>query len=255
MAQNRLPNNKIFKEMNLMKTFILIHGMWHGGWCWERLTPLLRAAGHVVYVPTLAGLAERAHLRNDNIDLNTHIQEIINLCEANDLHEMILVGHSLGGFMAPVVADRIPERIAHIVNLDGIIPENGKAFKEMMPDYWNDFKNRALTSGNEWWAPPVLEWTFGVSGADLEWMQSKLTPHPLKTWTTVVALENPAAQSLSRTFILCTEGYSEDEIEQERTKFTQAGYSYRSLPTGHDAMITMPNALANILLELAKEDQ
>jgi pimeloyl-ACP methyl ester carboxylesterase len=238
-----------------MITFLLIHGMWHGGWCWERLMPLLRAAGHVVYAPTLAGLGERAQLKNNDIDLNTHIQEIVNVCEVNDLWEVILVGHSLSGFMAPVVADRIPERIAHIVNLDGIIPEYGKAFKDMMPDYWIDFKNRALTSGNEWWAPPVLEWTFGVSGADLEWMQSKLTPHPLKTWTTVVNLSNPAAQSLPRTFILCTDGYSEDEIEQEKTKFTQAGYSYRSLPTGHDAMITMPNALANILLELAKEDQ
>jgi pimeloyl-ACP methyl ester carboxylesterase len=236
-------------------TFILIHGMWHGGWCWKKLTPLLRNIGHQVFTPTLTGLGERSHLSCCDIDLDTHVQDVVNLIEYEDLQEIILVGHSLGGFIAPVVADRIPERIAHIVNLDGIIPENGKAFKEMMPDYWNEFRNRALTSGNEWWVPPVREWTFGVSGADLEWMQSKLTPHPLKTWTTVVNLSNPVAQSLPHTFILCAEGYSEDEIEQEKTKFTQAGYSYRSLPTGHDAMITMPNALANILLELAKENQ
>lgn len=230
--------------------FVLVHGMWHGGWCWERLAPILRAAGHEIHAPTLVGLAERAAMRSDDIDLNKHVQEIVDLCEAENLRDVILVGHSLGGFMAPIVADRIPERIAHIVNLDGIIPEKGKTCKEMMPDYWSDFRNRASASGDEWWVPPVIEWTFGVSGADLEWMQSKLTPHPLKTWTTVVNLSNPAAQSIPSTFVLCTDGMTEKDIAAEEKKFTGLGMNFRSLPTGHDAMITMPNELAKILLEL-----
>lgn len=234
-----------------MTTFILIHGMWHGGWCWERLTPLLRAAGHVVYIPTLAGLAERADMRSDNIDLNTHVQEIVNLCEANDLHEVILVGHSLGGFMAPVVADKIPGWIAHIVNLDGIVPENGKALKDLIGETWDFFKKKAIEGGDEWRCPPILEWTFGVSGVDLEWMQSKLTPHPLKALTTPVALENPRAQSIPSTFILCSEGMTDEDIAAEEKKFTGLGMNFRSLPTGHDAMITMPKELAEILLELA----
>ncbi|KAA0263044.1 MAG: alpha/beta fold hydrolase, partial [Chloroflexi bacterium] len=169
-----------------MTTFILIHGMWHGGWCWERLTPLLRDAGHIVYPPTLAGLAERADRQNGDIDLNTHIQEIVELCKTDDLHEVVLVGHSSGGFMAHFITDRIPERIAHIVNLDGMVPENGKSLADLIGGTWDFFKKKATESGDEWWCPPILEWTFGLSGADLEWAQSKLTPHPLKTLMTPV---------------------------------------------------------------------
>ncbi len=235
-----------------MTTFILIHGMWHGGWCWERLTPLLRDAGHEVHAPTLAGLAERANMRSDQIDLDTHVQEIVNLIKANDLRDVILVGHSLGGFMAHVVADRIPEQIAHIINLDGIVPENGKALKDLIGETWDFFQKKAIESGDEWWCPPITEWTFGVSGVDLEWMQSKLTPHPLKTLTTPVALSNPAAQSIPSTFILCSEGMTEEDIAAEEKKFTGLGMNFRSLPTGHDAMITLPNELANILFQLAK---
>ena len=115
-----------------MTTFILIHGMWQGGWCWERLTPLLLAAGHDVHAPTLTGLAERTDTRNNHIDMNTHIQEIVSLCEVHNLRNVILVGHSLSGLMAPIVADGIPARIAHIVNLDGMVPENSKSLKDLI---------------------------------------------------------------------------------------------------------------------------
>ena len=234
-----------------MTTLILIHGMWHGGWCWERLTPLLRNAGHDVHAPTLAGLAERANIHSDSIDLNTHVQEVVDLIESKNLRDVILVGHSLGGFMAPIVADRIPERIAHIVNLDGMVPENGKSLVDLIGATWDFFNKKAIESGDEWWCPPILEWTFGVSGADLEWMQSKLTPHPLKTLTTPVALKNPHAKSIPSTFILCSEGMTEEEVAAEEKKFTGLGMNFRNLPTGHDAMITVPKELAGILLELA----
>lgn len=233
-----------------MSTFILIHGMWHGGWCWERLTPLLRDAGHQVHAPTLAGLAERADMRGNDIDLNTHVQEVVDLCESKNLRDVILVGHSSGGFMAHVVADRIPERIVHIVNLDGMVPENGKSLADLIGETWDFFKKKATESGDEWWCPPILEWTFGVSGADLEWAQSKLTPHPLKTLTTLVTLDNPRAKSIPSTFILCSNGMTEEEIAAEEMKFTALGMNFRSLPTGHSAMITVPKELAQILLDL-----
>lgn len=118
-----------------MADFVLIHGMWHGGWCWKKITPLLRAAGHEVHIVTLTGVGERAHLHYPDIDMNTHIQDVVSVLEYEDLNNVILVGHSLAGFMAPAVAERVPERIAHIVNLDGIIPIDGKPFKDMMPDY------------------------------------------------------------------------------------------------------------------------
>lgn len=234
-----------------MTTFILIHGMWHGGWCWERLAPLLRDAGHDVHAPTLAGLAERAHLR-DNIDLNTHVQEIVGLIESQNLRDVILVGHSSGGFMAPIVADRITERVAHIVNLDGMVPENGKSLADLIGETWGFFKKKAIEGGDEWWCPPILEWTFGVSGADLEWAQSKLTPHPLRTLATPVALSNSAAQSIPSTFIRCSDGMTEEEVADEEKKFTGLGMKFLSLPTGHDAMITVPKELAGMLVGLAR---
>lgn len=234
-----------------MATFILIHGMWHGGWCWEKIARLLRTAGHIVYLPTLTGLAERADMLNDDIDLNTHVQEIVDLISSNDLFKVILVGHSSGGFMTHVVADRIPERVAHIVNLDGMVPENGKSLADLMGETWDFFKKKATESGNEWRCPPILEWTFGVSGAELEWIQSKLTPHPLKTLATPVTLENPKTKSIPSTFIRCSDGMTDEEVTDEEKKFAALGMNFRTLPTGHDAMITMPRELAGILLELA----
>lgn len=236
-----------------MTIFILFHGMWHGGWCWERLTPLLRAAGHIVYPPTLAGLAERANMRGNNIDLNTHVQEIVELCKTNNLHEVVLVGHSSGGFMAHVIADRIPERVARIVNLDGMVPENGKSLADQIGETWDFFKKKATEIGDEWWCPPILEWTFGVSGADLEWAQSKLTPHPLRTLSTPVTLSNLAAQSIPSTFIRCSDGMTDEEVAAEEKKFKEMGMNFCSLPTGHDAMLTMPAELTDILLKIAKE--
>lgn len=212
--------------------------------------PLLRAAGHDVHPITLTGLGERAHLRSDDIDLNTHVQDVVNLFEYEDLHEVILVGHSLGGFMASVIAEKIPERIAHIVNLDGMIPENGKSLKDLIGEGWDFFKKNAADSGDEWWIPPIADWTFGVSSKDLEWVKSKLTPHPLKTLATIVTLKNLRAQSIARTFISCVEGLSDNEIAADEKKFAGLEWHYRSLPTGHDAMITMPEELTEILLGL-----
>lgn len=238
-----------------MATFVLIHGMWHGGWCWEKVIALLQTAGHEVHAPTLSGLAERSHLRNDNIDLNTHVQEVVDLITAKNLHNVILVGHSLGGFMAPVVAEKIPERIAHIVSLDGIVPENGKALKDLIGNFWDLFQQKASEGGDDWWCPPIPDWTFGVSGTELELMRSKLTPHPLRTLITVVTHENPRAKSIPSTFILCSEDQSADELAVEAKKFADLGMHFRSLPTGHDAMITMPDELTKILLELSIGNQ
>lgn len=234
-----------------MAAFALVHGMWHGGWCWKRLTPLLRAAGHEVHVITLTGLGDRAHLRYPDIDLNTHVQDVIGVLESEDLHGVILVGHSFGGTMAPAVAECIPERLAHILNLDGELPADGKSTKELMPDLWSDFRYRARASGGEWWVPPVSEWTFGVTGADLEWVKSKLTAHPLRTWDTPFSLTNPAARSIPRTYIHCTEGCSPAEIANRENECARMGWQYLPLPTGHDAMITAPKELAELLLAFA----
>jgi pimeloyl-ACP methyl ester carboxylesterase len=233
-----------------MTVFVLVHGMWHGGWCWQKVAPLLRSAGHEIYTPTLTGLGERVHLRHEGIDLDTHLQDVVNLFEYEDLHAAILVGHSFGGTLAPAIADRIPERIAHLVNLDGPLPEDGKALKDLIGDYWDFFQKNAIDPDDKWRIQPIADWTFGVSGPDLAWMQSKLTPHPLKPLTTLITLTDTAARAIPRTYIHCVEEAAAEEIAAEETKFNNLGWQYRHLPTGHDAMITMPEGVANLLLEL-----
>lgn len=234
-----------------MTTFILVHGMFHGGWCWKEVTPLLRAAGHEVFTPTLTGVGERVHLRYGDIDLNTHIQDVVNVFEYEDLRDVILVGHSFGGTLAPLVAEKIPDRIAQLVNLDGPFPEDGKALKDLIGDSWEFFQKNAIDPADPERIQPIADWTFGVSGADLEWMQSKLTPHPLRTLTTTATLADPAARAIPRTFIACTDNpLSAEELAAETKKHADLGWGYRALPTGHDAMITAPEALVTVLLDL-----
>src|SRR5437879_1752139 len=107
-----------------MATFVLVHGAWHGGWCWKKLTPLLRSNGHDVFTPTLTGLGERAHLANQAIDLTTHIEDVVSTLDYEDLRGVILVGHSYGGIVISGVADRIPARIGCVVYLDAFVPED-----------------------------------------------------------------------------------------------------------------------------------
>jgi pimeloyl-ACP methyl ester carboxylesterase len=229
-----------------MATFVLVHGMFAGGWIWKKVTPLLRAGGHEVYAVTLTGLGERAHLRSPDIDMNTHIQDVVGVLEYEDLNKVILVGHSLSGFMVPAVAERIPERIGHIVNLDGKIPADDKSFKEFMPDRWEELRKQARASGDEWWIPPSAEW---MRGTALEWIIPKLTPHPLKTWDTPNLFGNPAAHTIPRTFIQCIEGLSSEDITAQQQECARTGWQYRQLSTEHEAMILAPHALSELLLE------
>jgi pimeloyl-ACP methyl ester carboxylesterase len=233
-----------------MATFVLLHGMWHGGWCWQKITPLLRAAGHSVFTPTFTGLGERAHLHLPDIDLPLHVQDVVGVLEYESLEDVILVGHSYGGTLLLSIADRVAERLAHLVNLDGPIPRHGQTFQDILPDLWEAFRQAAIANGDEWWAPPPTDWTFGITGADWEWTQSKLTAHPLKTWQTPMTVTNSGAYGIPRTYIDCIEGLTPEERVLREQECQQLGWRHRTLVTGHDAMITAPRALAELLLEV-----
>src|SRR6266550_3724430 len=110
----------------LVAVFVLVHGSFHGGWCWQRVVPVLRAAGHGVYTPTLTGLGERVHLASPDVGLSTHIEDIVNFILWENLHDIVLVGHSYGGMVVTGVADRIPGRIKHLVYVDALLAENGE---------------------------------------------------------------------------------------------------------------------------------
>ena len=228
-------------------TFVLVHGAWHGGWCWKKLTPLLRAAGHEVYTPTLTGLGDRAHLLSPEIGLNTHIADIAALLEYEDLHNVILVGHSYGGMVITGVADVAAPRLAHLVFLDAFIPQDGQSLFDTIPDHGAGMRKIAEEAGDGWHVP-LGNATFGVTDAtDVVWMTTRITPHPLRSFEESVRLTDQAALALPRSYILCRE----EEPSLFATFADQAqrdGWGYYELMTSHDAMITVPVALANVLL-------
>jgi len=241
-----------------MATFVLVHGGWHGGWCWQKVIPFLEAAGHAVYAPTLTGLAERASELSPEIGLDTHIQDIVGLLVDKDLQGVILVGHSYGGMVITGVVDQVPERIAHLVYLDTFVPHDGEAMVDVSPRLIRLLLRRQ-TRADGWRVDS--QGTYGVTTEpDRSWVLEKVTPQPLKTLEQPLHLKGPAIVSTkSRTYIECISG-GFFSIPMQRLLAhivapralppTEAGWRLRQLPTGHDAMITMPKELANFLLEV-----
>jgi pimeloyl-ACP methyl ester carboxylesterase len=231
-------------------TFVLVHGAWHGGWCWKKLTPLLQAAGHEVFTPTLTGLGERAHLLTPQIGLDTHIADITAVLDYEDLRNVILVGHSYGGMVITGVAELAAHRLSHLVYLDAFIPQDGQALLDTLPDHGASVRKTAAESGDGW-KVPVGKATFGVTDeADVKWMVARMTPQPLRSFVEPVRLTNAAALALPRRYILCRQ----DEptlFDSHAQRARREGWGYTELQTGHDAMIIVPEASGSILLEVA----
>src|SRR5579859_8039698 len=189
-----------------MATFVLVHGAWHGGWCWQKVVPFLAAAGHGVYAPTLTGLAERAAELSADVGLDTHIEDVVGLLQKQDLHDVILVGHSYGGMVITGVVDAVPERIAHLVYLDTFVPRDGESLADVAPIPIYVLRKQAQAHGDGWRVNPLG--TYGVTTEpDRSWVLSKLTPQPLKTLEQPLHLKHPAiVSSFPRTHIHCTGG-------------------------------------------------
>ena len=228
-----------------MANFVLVHGSCHGGWCWKKVTPLLTNHDHKVYTPTLTGLGERTHLLREDIDLNTHILDIIQLFEYEDLDDVILVGHSYGGMVIGGVAEKVPKRIRRLVYLDAYIPQDNKCAFDIVPGLETIYRQRALKEKNmEWLVASYTPEEFGVTNSvDIEWMNTRLCPMPWHTHDQPLRITNPQAKKLPKSYISCTEfGYSQFKA-QNSTK----DWNYHELKTGHDAMITVPNELVQML--------
>ena len=119
-----------------MTTYVLVHGAWGGSWCWAHVAEELRAEGHDVRTPTLTGMADRSHLLKPDVDLSTHIADVAQLIEWEDLKDVVLVGHSYGGMVLAGVCGQIPERIAHAVHIDAFVPDPGQSCIDILP--WLD---------------------------------------------------------------------------------------------------------------------
>lgn len=247
-----------------MATFVLVHGAWHGGWCWRRVTPLLGAAGHAVFTPTLTGLGERSHLGGPGVNLSTHIQDVVNLLFYEGLERVTLVGHSYAGMVITGVAERVPERLVQLVYLDAFVPADGQAMVDISapePEQRAALAARVRTEGDGWslptrvpgpWEPFVREHWCITDAADLRWVLPRLTPHPCATLTEPVRRVNPAAAALPWTYIRCKLRPNPPfDAVAAAARQPGSGWRYRELAAGHDAMVTAPEELTNLLLALA----
>ncbi len=232
---------------------VLVPGAWHGGWCWRHVVPRLRAAGHPVYTPTLTGLGERAHLLGPQVDLETHISDIANLITVEELEDVVLVGHSYAGLVITGVADRLPETLAHVVYLDGLLAASGQSFVSIQPaEAAEQFRRLAIAGALVIKPPPVS--VLGIPPGDsmTAWVERRLTPHPLATLIQPLMLARGGSASLPRSYIDCGKpsifGTQNRFADQARS---EPGWTVVSLDTGHEAMITAPDAIARLLLQMA----
>ncbi|MGZ0151538.1 alpha/beta fold hydrolase [Kribbella sp. WER1] len=241
-----------------MTTYVLVHGAWHPGRSWERVVPLLEAAGHRVFAPDLTGYGDKLHLAGPDVGLDTHTDDIVSLIETEDLHNVVLVGHSYAGLVVSAAANRIPERIAHLVYLDAMVPEDGESALDIQP-VTRRLVDLAESSNNGWRVPPLPEQPapyglFGVTNPeDLTWLRGLLSDQPVLCLTQPAHLNNPALKAVPRTHIHNTAATPKGITRRPLPPTQPNGRptQLRELPTGHDSMITMPTELSALLLKIS----
>lgn len=234
-----------------MATFVLVHGAWHGGWCWKRVVPLLRHAGHAVFTPTLTGLGERAHLMSDAIDLSTHIQDILGVLRWEELTDVILCGHSYGGMVISGVADRVPEQLRTLVYLDAFVPEDGACLMDYMgPERAARFREAAQHHGGGVGVAPIPAEVFRVNAQDRAWVDQQCVAHPIKSFEQPLRLTGAWTTVPQRVYIYAA-GYAPSVFTPfyERLQRDPA-WRTMSVPCGHEVMIDLPQALAQMLLDM-----
>lgn len=236
-----------------MTTFVLVHGAFHGGWCWRDFAPILEAKGHKVLTPTLTGLGDRYDEATEDVGLSTHVQDIISIYEAGNLSDTILVGHSYGGPVVGGVADAMPERVATLVYLDAPIPEDGKSvlgfqFDERRQEFLGKAK-----AYNGWQipAPPVSFYGI-VDPEQQKWGDANCVPQPLKCFSEASSLTGNWTGVANKVYIRCTKPTLPYMDQFQNYAEQQADWDTYEMDTGHDCMVTEPDELADILLKYVK---
>jgi pimeloyl-ACP methyl ester carboxylesterase len=230
------------------RTFVLVHGAWRGGWLWKRVRDKLGAAGHRVFTPTLTGLGERSHLLSRDVGLETHIADIVNLLAWEELHDIVLVGHSYSGIVVRHVADRMPDRIRSLVYLDAFVPEDGKSVHDCLSDGGVRFRAQAAADGDGWKAPAPPASFFAVNAADSAWVDRQCTDHPFSTLETPAQL-NGSCDNLANIGYILARSFPNSPFHQFHAMAADRGWWRAELPCGHDLMLDMPEELTALLLE------
>jgi pimeloyl-ACP methyl ester carboxylesterase len=236
-----------------MATFVLVHGAFEGGWCWQRVAKRLRGAGHDVYTPTLTGSGERFHLLSREVNLATHIEDISAVLRYEDLRDVVLVGHSYAGTVITGVADREYARIKSLVYLDASAPVNGQAASGAFADGTAD-KLVELSASESWLLPPLPPSAVGVTDpADVTLLETRRHPHPMRTLMEPLQLSCEDVK-LQRSYIVCARRqglvqlFGVDPLAPFVERARSEGWDMHELPCGHDAMLIDPEGTARVLM-------
>ena len=234
-----------------MATIVIVPAAFHGGWLWKDVRVALLAAGHAVHTPTLTGLGERRHLATPAVGLDTHIQDIVNVLEYEDLHDVVLVGHSYGGMVVAAVADRAADRLARQVYLDALLPLDGESTFDLLPGMRADWEDRAQAFGEGWRVPHPDDPDGGGDG-DWEWWDWRYVPQPLKSGQQPVRLPGTGSRSVPGVYIRCTAWKGAKALAPLADRARERGWPVYELATGHNPL---PNeaertALLDLLLTI-----
>jgi pimeloyl-ACP methyl ester carboxylesterase len=226
-----------------MATYVICHGAWSAGWAWRKVRPLLQAAGHEVFTPTYTGLGERAHLAHPLVDLETHVQDILAMIEAEGLRDILLIGHSYGGMVATGVADRVPGLVRHLCYLDAFVPQDGQSLNDLV--------------GGAPVAAPIAGWLIppnppapDTAEADLAWTLPRRVYQPARCFSQRLCITQ-AAPAFPRSYIHCTRKAGPDVFAQFAERFrADPAWRFHALDASHSPNVTAPEALAALLLGL-----
>lgn len=232
-----------------MATYVLVHGAWVGSLIWRPIARSVRQAGHEVYTPTLTGLGERRHLLRRDIDLDTHVMDVLGVIDYEDLSDIVLVGHSYGGMVVTGVADAVPEKIASLVYLDAFVPRNGQSLSGMVAQ---EMLQSSAPNGEAWLTPPLPIEAFGEpSPAVRDFAERKTSPQPVACFTQPLELTGGIDRIARKTYIYCNDPQPTTFTPFYESLKHAPGWTVHTLPCTHLVQMDMPGELTALLLEAA----
>lgn len=238
-----------------MTTFVLVHGGGHGGWCWQRVARLLRAGGHEVHAPTLTGFGERHHLAGEGITFETFVTDVVNLLEFEDLTDVVLVGHSMGGTIIPRVAEQVPGRLSAVVWLCAVVTADGETLLDAVPQTeWTARAVRLQDDGTPVTDPELIVEAILQDGtpADRAWVLARHRDYSKDALVEPGRLTAFLELGLPTAYIATTDDHAVP-VERGRVFAARLGTSnWREIPGSHDVMISRPEVVAEALVDVAE---
>jgi len=233
------------------KTFLVCHGAWSAGWAWKKMHPLMQAAGHRLVTPTYTGLGERTHLAHPGIDLDAHIEDMLNVIKYEDLRDIVLIGHSYGGMVATGVAARARDKVRQLIYVDAFVPQDGQSLLDL-----NEVarpRMQELSKSGDGWRVPPNPTPPDTSPADVEWLTARRVDMPIKCFDMKLSLRN-GEPNVPRSYIYCTRAAPADTFGQfAKRARSEPGWRYFEIDASHSPNVTAPDALMALLERIVAE--